>query len=43
MWIIENGVRMRPERPFYGRLVLEAEADSKSCWTGPLACVGRPC
>jgi hypothetical protein len=43
MWIIENGVRMRPERPFYCKLVLMAEADSNSDWTGPLAWLGRPC
>ena len=43
MWIIENGVRMRPGRPFYCRLVLMAEADSNSDWTRPLAWLGRPC
>ena len=34
---------MRPGRPFYCRLVLTAEADSNSDWTGPLAWLGRPC
>ena len=34
---------MRPGRPFYCRLVLMAEADSNSDWTGPLAWLGRPC
>jgi len=43
MWIIKNRVQMRPEWPVYCRLVLEAKTDSKSCWTGPPACVGRPC
>ena len=33
---------MRPRRPFYCRLVLMAEADSNSDWTGPLAWLGRP-
>ena len=42
MWIIENGVRMHLGRPFYCRLVLTAEADSNSDWTGPLAWLGRP-
>jgi hypothetical protein len=40
MWIIENEVRTRPEWPIQGKLVLEAEADSKSCWTGPPASIG---
>jgi hypothetical protein len=43
MWIIKNEVRMRPGRPFYCRLVLMAEADSNSDWTGPLAWLRRPC
>ena len=43
MWIIENGVRMHPGRPFYCRLVLTAEADSNSDWTRPLASLGCPC
>jgi hypothetical protein len=43
MWIIENGVRMRPGHPFYCRLVLMAEANSNSDWTRPLAWLGRPC
>ena len=43
MWIVENGAQMRPGWPVYVRLVLEVEADSKSCWTGPSAFVGRPC
>ena len=34
---------MRPRRPFYCRLILTAEADSNSDWTGPLAWLGRPC
>ena len=34
---------MRPGCPFYCRLVLTAEADSNSDWTGPLAWLGRPC
>jgi hypothetical protein len=34
---------MRPGHPFYYRLVLIAEADSNSDWTGPLALLGRPC
>ena len=34
---------MRPGRPFYCRLVLMAEADSNSDWTGPLAWLRRPC
>ena len=34
---------MRPGRPFYYRLVLTAEVDSNSNWTGPLAWLGRPC
>jgi hypothetical protein len=33
---------MRPRWPVQGRLVPEAEADSKSCWTGPPASIGRP-
>ena len=33
---------MRPGRLFYCRLVLMAEADSNSDWTGPLAWLGRP-
>ena len=43
MWIIKNGVRMRPGRPFYYTLVLEPEMDSNSSWTGPPAWLGRPC
>jgi hypothetical protein len=43
MWIIENRVQMRPERPFYCKLVLMAKADSNSDWTEPLAWLGRPC
>ena len=43
MWIIENGVRIRPRRLFYCRLVLMTEADSNSDWIGPLAWLGRPC
>jgi hypothetical protein len=34
---------MRPGHPFYYRLVLMAEADSNSDWTGPLAWLGCPC
>jgi hypothetical protein len=34
---------MRPRHPFYCRLVLMAEANSNSDWTGPLAWLGRPC
>jgi hypothetical protein len=34
---------MHPGHPFYYRLVLMAEADSNSDWTGPLAWLGRPC
>jgi hypothetical protein len=34
---------MRPRHPFYYRLILMAEADSNSDWTGPLAWLGRPC
>ena len=34
---------MRPGRPFYYTLVLEPEMDSNSSWTGPPACLGRPC
>jgi hypothetical protein len=34
---------MRPGHPFYCRLVLMAEEDSNSDWTGPLAWLGRPC
>jgi hypothetical protein len=33
---------MRPGRPFYYRLVLKAEEDSNSNWTGPPAWLGRP-
>ena len=36
MWIVKNRLRMRPGRPFYSRLVLETEADSKSCSTSLL-------
>jgi hypothetical protein len=43
MWIIENRVWMRPGHPFYCRLVLMAETDSNSDWTGPLAWLRRPC
>jgi hypothetical protein len=43
IWIIENRVWMRPRHLFYCRLVLMAEADSNSDWTGPLAWLGRPC
>ena len=42
MWIIENKVQMRPGHPFYCSLVLKAEVDSKSSWTGPPACL-RSC
>ena len=42
-WFIKNGVQIRPERPFYYRLVLMAEADLNSDWTGPLAWLERPC
>ena len=42
MWINENRVRMCPRCPFYCRLVLKAEADSKSSWTGPPAWLGCP-
>jgi hypothetical protein len=34
---------MRLGNPFYCRLVLIAEADSDSDWSGPLAWLGRPC
>jgi hypothetical protein len=34
---------MRPGRPFYCKLVLMAEADSNSDWTGPLAWLGCLC
>ena len=34
---------MHPRRSFYYRLVLKAETDSNSSWTGPLAWLGRPC
>jgi hypothetical protein len=34
---------MRPGHLFYCRLVLMAEADSNSEWTGPLAWLGRSC
>ena len=43
MWIIRNEVQTHPGWLVYGRLILEAEADSNSCWTGPPVCVGRPC
>jgi hypothetical protein len=43
MWIIENGVRMHPERSFYYRLVLEPEMDSNLIWIEPLTWLGRPC
>jgi hypothetical protein len=43
MWIIENGVQMRPVRPFYYRLVLEPEMDSNLIWIGPPTWLGRPC
>jgi hypothetical protein len=33
---------MRPGHLFYCRLVLMAEADSNSDWTGSLAWLGRP-
>jgi hypothetical protein len=42
MWIIENGVRMRPEHLFYYRLVLEPEIDSNLIWIRPLTWLGRP-
>jgi hypothetical protein len=34
---------MRPGCPFYCKLVLKAEADSNSSWTGPPAWLGHPC
>ena len=34
---------MHPGHPFYCRLVLMAETDSNSDWTGPLAWLRRPC
>jgi hypothetical protein len=34
---------MSPRRPFYCRLVLNAEADSNSSWTGPPVWLGCPC
>jgi hypothetical protein len=34
---------MHPGHPFYCRLVLMAEADPNSDWTGPLAWLERPC
>jgi hypothetical protein len=43
MWIIENRVRMRPERPFYYRLFLKPEMDSNLIWIGLLTWLGRPC
>jgi hypothetical protein len=43
MWIIENRVRMRPECPFYYRLVLEPEMDSNLIWIGPPTWLRRPC
>jgi hypothetical protein len=43
MWIIKNGVRIRPGRPFYYRLVSEPEMDSNLIWIRPLTWLGRPC
>ena len=34
---------MRPGHPFYCSLVLKAEVDSKSSWTGPPACLRHSC
>jgi hypothetical protein len=34
---------MRPESPFYYRLVLEPEMDSNLIWIGPPTWLGRPC
>jgi hypothetical protein len=42
MWIIENGVRLRPERPFYYRLILKPEMDSNLIWIGSPTWLGRP-
>jgi hypothetical protein len=43
MGIIKNGVRMRPERPFYYRLVLQPEIDSNLIWIGPPTWLGHSC
>ena len=43
MWIVENGVRMRPRRPFYYTLLLEPNMDSNLTWIGPPTWLGRPC
>jgi hypothetical protein len=43
MWIIENEVRIRPDCPFYYRLVLEPEMDSNLIWIEPPTWLGRPC
>jgi hypothetical protein len=43
MWIVENGVCVRPRRPFYYRLLLEFEMDSNLTWIGPLTWIGCPC
>ena len=34
---------MRPGRQFYCKLVLKAEVDSNTCWTGRPTWLGRPC
>jgi hypothetical protein len=43
MWIIENGVRMRPGRPFYYTLLLKPEMDLNLTWIGSPTWLGHPC
>jgi hypothetical protein len=43
MWIIKNGVWIRPGCPFYYRLVLEPKMDSNLIWIGPPTWLGHPC
>ena len=43
MWIVENGVHIRPGRPFYYMLLLESEMDLNLTWIGPSTWLVRPC
>jgi hypothetical protein len=43
MWIVNNGVCMRPGHLFYYTLLLETEMDSNLTWIGPPTWLGRPC
>jgi hypothetical protein len=43
IWIIENRIYICSRRPFYCRLVLEAEVYSNLSWAESLTWLGRPC